>query len=89
MSRSFIGSASSASQPGPHHRGEALIFVARGRDLGRLLHLEQRAFLEAAATDRVEIGEMRERFSPVAALKRSISSVAAERLAITPAIRTS
>ena len=73
----------------PHRRGEALVFVARGVDLGRLFHLEQRAFLQAAAADRVEIGEMRQRFSPVAALKRSISSVAAERLAITPAMRTS
>ena len=47
MSRSFIGSASSGVAARPHLRGEALVFVAGGGDLGGLLHLEQRAFLQA------------------------------------------
>ena len=84
------GCASSGSVPAQSCGGEAHVFVLHRLELGRRLHLEQRRLLQAAAADHVEVGEMRDASSGRRrALKRSIWSVSALRLAITPPSRTS
>ena len=63
MSRSFIGTADSGSLPSHSVAASRRYSLLHRFELRRVLHLEQRRLLQAAAADHVEVGEVRQRAS--------------------------